>query len=99
MVLRVYLEVQLPIKYLILSDKALNKAKNSEYDGYQRGFSSMVYEIFEKNLLFTKDQELILETYNLQKNHTSKLLENLKNCTKLYLTCTLLLKTIFRMKT
>ena len=27
----------------ILRDKAFNIAKNPEYDGYQRGFTSMVY--------------------------------------------------------
>ena len=29
-------------------DKALNIAKNPEYDGYQSGLSSMLYNIFDK---------------------------------------------------
>ena len=31
-----------------LCDKALNIAKNPEYDGYQNGLSSMLYNIFDK---------------------------------------------------
>ena len=29
-------------------DKAFNIAKNTNYDGYQRGLASMVYKFFEK---------------------------------------------------
>ena len=32
----------------ILRDKAFNIAKNPKYDGYQRGFASMVYKFFDK---------------------------------------------------
>ena len=32
----------------ILSDKAFNIAKNPNYDGYQLGLASMVYEFFDK---------------------------------------------------
>ena len=32
----------------ILRDKAFNIAKNSKYDGYQRGLASMVYKFFDK---------------------------------------------------
>ena len=32
----------------ILHDKPLNIAKNPKYDGYQRGFASMVYTLFDK---------------------------------------------------
>ena len=31
----------------ILRDKAFSIAKNSKYDGYQRGHSSMVYKFFD----------------------------------------------------
>ena len=31
-----------------LRDKAFNTAKNPKYDGYQRGFASMVYKFFDK---------------------------------------------------
>ena len=32
----------------ILRDKVFNIAKNPEYDGYQRGLASMVYNFFDK---------------------------------------------------
>ena len=32
----------------VLSDEALNIAKNHKYDGYQRGLASMVYTFFDK---------------------------------------------------
>ena len=32
----------------VLKDKAFNIAKNSKYDGYQRGLVSMVYNFFDK---------------------------------------------------
>ena len=32
----------------VLRDKAFNIAKNSKYDGYQRGLTSMVYKSFDK---------------------------------------------------
>ena len=32
----------------VLTDKAFNVAKNHEYDGYQRGLTSMVYKSFDE---------------------------------------------------
>ena len=32
----------------VLRDKAFNIAKNTKYDGYQRGLASMVYKFFDK---------------------------------------------------
>ena len=32
----------------VLRDKAIHVAKDSKYDGYQRGFVSMVYGFFDK---------------------------------------------------
>ena len=32
----------------ILRNEAFNIAKNSNYDGYQRGLASMVYTVFDK---------------------------------------------------
>ena len=32
----------------VLRDKAFNIAKNPKYEGYQRGFASMAYKIFNK---------------------------------------------------
>ena len=34
-----------------LHDKAFNIVKNPNYDGYQRGLASMVYEFFDKKKL------------------------------------------------
>ena len=33
----------------VLRDKAFNIDKNPKYDGYQKGFASMVYKFFDKN--------------------------------------------------
>ena len=35
----------------VLRDKAFNIAKNSKYDGYQRGLASVVYKFLIKRLL------------------------------------------------
>ena len=35
----------------VLRDKAFNIAKNSKYDGYQRGLASMVYDFLIKSLM------------------------------------------------
>ena len=35
----------------VLRDKAFNIAKNSKYDGYQRGLASMVYNFLIKSPL------------------------------------------------
>ena len=35
----------------VLKDKSFNIAKNPKYDGYHRGFASMVYKFFDKKLL------------------------------------------------
>ena len=32
----------------VLHDKAINTAKNLNYDEYQRGFASMLYNFFDK---------------------------------------------------
>ena len=39
----------------VLRDKAFNIAKNPQYDGYQRGHASMVYQFFGK-----KQKEMVL---------------------------------------
>ena len=33
----------------ILRDKAFNIAKNTKYNGYQKGLPSMFYNVFDKN--------------------------------------------------
>ena len=35
----------------VLDDKSFNIIKNLKYDGYQRGFASMVYKFFDKKIL------------------------------------------------
>ena len=39
-----------------MRDKAFNTAKNSKYDGYQRGFASMFYKSFDKKHLGLKSK-------------------------------------------
>ena len=48
----------------ILREKAFNIAKNSKYDGYQRGLGLMVYKNFDKNLLMLLLKRKILKTKN-----------------------------------
>ena len=54
----------------VLRDKVFNIAKNSKYDGYQRGLTSMVYKFFEKrskgsgvNIEATYDEQLAKELH------------------------------------
>ena len=54
----------------VLCDKTFNIAKNSKYDGRQRGFASMVYKSFDKMSLggavksrIMSNQELAEELY------------------------------------
>ena len=42
----------------ILLQKAFNIAKNSKYDGYQRGFVSMVYQCFDKKIFYHTRKEI-----------------------------------------
>ena len=42
----------------ILRDKAFNIAKNSKYDGYQRGLASMVYKFFDKKSASLTDKSV-----------------------------------------
>ena len=39
-----------------LRDKAFNIAKNTKYDGYQRGIASLVYQFFGKNFLMEQSK-------------------------------------------
>ena len=32
----------------VLRDKAFNIARNSKYDGHQRGLASIIYKVFDK---------------------------------------------------
>ena len=42
----------------VLRDKAFNIAKNSKYDGYQRGLASMVYKFFDKKSASLTDKSV-----------------------------------------
>ena len=55
----------------VLRVEAFNIGKNLKYDGYQRGFASMVYKFFDKE---TASGGAI----NLQMNIINQLLENFK---------------------
>ena len=49
----------------VLRDKAFNIAKNSKYDGYQRGLASMVYKVFDKK---TKSSGVTLANKSMPQN-------------------------------
>ena len=52
----------------VLNDKALNIAKNTKYDGYQKGLASMVYKFFEKTRI---NSNVVSENKaGLDKSHT-----------------------------
>ena len=60
------------------------KAKNSKYDGYQKGFPSMLYTFFDKKLqlrvqinLLIVALKIIFQTKNWLKNYTNQLSETL----------------------
>ena len=59
-----------------MHDKVFNIAKNPKYDGYQRGFASMVYKVFDKKIsgsgikneiISNKELEEELHTLNIRK--------------------------------
>ena len=57
-----------------LRDKAFKIASDPQYDGYQKGLASMVYEFFDKNL---KEVVLLMnQIINWQMNFKKQLLEN-----------------------
>ena len=74
----------------LLRDKEFNIAKNSEYDGYQRGLASMVYTFFDKKTsdrivkdkiisnkeLVEKLHEPIIRKFNKRKVH-SPIIDNI----------------------
>ena len=70
----------------VLRNKAFNIAKNSQYDGYQRGLASMVYRFFDKNTKSSGVTTLanksaiksILQNEQLTEELHNPLLENFK---------------------
>ena len=63
----------------ILRDKAFNIAENLKCDGYQRGLALMVYNCFDKkNVSRSVVENENMTKYELLKNYTNQLLQNLK---------------------
>ena len=54
----------------ILLEKAFNIAKNSKYDGYQKGLALMIYKYFDK--------KYFSPAISKQKNYINQLLKNSK---------------------
>ena len=85
--LNMHTELELPIN--AFRDKAFNVAKNSKYDGYQKGLASIVYKCFDKKS--AKDStnrgtrivsDAVPDNQQLAKNGKSQLLEKLKKLKK-----------------
>ena len=81
--LNMHTELELPIN--AFRDKAFNVAKNSKYDGYQKGLASTVYKCFDKKS--AKDSTIrgtrivsdaVPDNQQLAKNGKSQLLEKSK---------------------
>ena len=67
----------------VLRDKAFKVASNPEYDGYQRGLTSMVYNFFDKRSAGSGIKST--SNCNLQMNFINQLLENLKDAKSIFL--------------
>ena len=62
----------------ILKDKAFNIAKNPNYDEYQRGLASIVYNFFDKN----SSGRSIVDNNNNNNNNNNK--QNLRSAEELH---------------
>ena len=88
--LNMHTELELPIN--AFRDKAFNVAKNSKYEGYQKGLASIVYKCFDKKS--AKDStnrgtrivsDAVPDNQQLAKNVKSQLLEKSKNLKYIHL--------------
>ena len=61
----------------ILRDKAFNTAKNSKYDGYQRGLASMVYRFVDKKSSATRENKFAGGAVKNENMSNKKLTEEL----------------------
>ena len=61
----------------VLRDKAFNIAKNSKYDGYQRGLASMVYKFFDKKSASLTDKSVSGSGVNIPLEFNEQLAEEL----------------------
>ena len=68
----------------VLRDKAFNIAKNSKYDGYQRGFASMVYKFFDKKSKGSGDNIEVKHNEQLAKELHKKIIRNFKKNNSLF---------------
>ena len=53
----------------VFRDEAFNIAKNSKYDGYQRGLASMVYKFFDKKAASLTDKSTAGSGVNMHANN------------------------------
>ena len=88
--LNMHTELDLPIN--AFRDKAFNVAKNSKYDGYQKGLASIVYKCFDKKSAKVSTNrgtrivsDAVPDNQQLAKNGKSQLLEKSKNLTYIHL--------------
>ena len=61
----------------VLRDKTFDIAKNSKYDGYQRGLASMVYKYFGKKFALLPDKSVSGSGVNIEVKHNEQLAEEL----------------------
>ena len=61
----------------VLRDKAFNFNKNPKYDGYQKGFASMVYTFFDKKSALLTDKSVSGGGVNIEVKHNEQLAEEL----------------------
>ena len=68
----------------VLRDKAFNIAKNSKYDGYQRGLASMVYKFFNKKSASLTDRSAKSGGVNNEIKQNEHLTEELHKPIRVY---------------
>ena len=61
----------------VLRDRALNIAKNPEYDGHQRGVASMVYKFLDKKSALLTDKSVSGSGVNIEVKHNEQITEEL----------------------
>lgn len=60
-----------------LNDKSFEIASDSQYDGYKKGLTSMVYNSFIKTILVEKERKtMLLQITNYLMNYTNQLSKN-----------------------
>ena len=61
----------------VLRHKAFNVAKNTKYDGFQRGLASMVYKFFDKKSTSIPDRSVSDSGVNIEAKPSEQLSEEL----------------------